>query len=173
MAITKIKKRYDINGYIVYATEDEMTFCDYCGKPVIFGMTDNFGDCHIHEECFDNYMNKTYGKGKWKSTENGEEDEYGGYYIFLNDKNEWEGTGIFYTEWGDDFEFDWSYDKNRKDKCNFFVKRRGLIEEYGKMFYDPTIEHIEVYTGIDNNGHEHFKSFYNPIEDEIKWTVNE
>ena len=173
MAITKIKKRYNINGYIVYAAEDEMTFCDYCRKPVIFGMTDYFEDCHVHEECFDNYMNKTYGKGKWKPTENGEEDEYGGYYIFLNDKNEWEGTGIFYTEWGDDFEFDWSYDKNRKDKCNFFVKRRGLIEEYGKMFYDPTIEHIEVYTGIDNNGHEHFKSFYNPIEDEIKWTVNE
>lgn len=173
MAITKIKKRYDINGYIVYAAEDEMTFCDYCRKPVIFGMTDYFEDCHVHEECFDNYMNKTYGKGKWKPTENGEEDEYGGYYLFLNDKNEWEGTGIFYTEWDDDFEIDWNYDKNSKRIYNFFVERKGLIEKHGKAFYDPTIDYIEVYTGIDNNGHEHFKSFYNPTEDEIKWTVNE
>lgn len=36
MAITKIKKRYDINSYIVYADESEMTFCNYCGKPLIY-----------------------------------------------------------------------------------------------------------------------------------------
>lgn len=163
MAITKIKKKYDINGYVVYADESEMTFCDYCGKPVILGMTDDLGDCHVHEECFDNYMNKTYGKGKWKPTEDGEEDEYGGYYLFLNDKDEWEGTGIFYTEWYDNYEATWNYDINRKISFDYRVERDSK----------SNIIYIEVYIGKDNEGNEMFKYFYNPTEDEIKWTVNE
>ena len=163
MAITKIKKRYDINGYIVYADESEMTFCDYCGKPVILGMTDDLGDCHVHEECFDNYMNKTYGKGKWKPTEDREEDEYGGYYLFLNDKDEWEGTGIFYTEWYDNYEATWNYDINRKTSFDYSVTRDS----------ESNIIYIMVYIGKDNEGNEMFKYFYNPTEDEIKWTVNE
>ena len=171
MAITKIKKRYDINGYIVYADESEMTFCNYCGKPIIFGMTDDLGDCHVHEECFDNYMNKTYGKGKWKSTENGEEDEYGGYYLFLNNKGEWEGTGIFYTQWEDNYEVDWNYDKNRNFKYDFYVNRMGLTDE--NNYYDTTINYIKVYTGVNNEGKEQFQYFFNPTEDEIKWEVNE
>lgn len=171
MAITKIKKRYNISNYIVYAAENEMTFCDYCGKPVIFGMTDYFGDCHVHEECFEKYMNETYGAGKWKPTDNKEEDEYDGYYLFLNDKGEWEGTGIFYTEWEDDFEADWSYDEKRKKKYNFYINRKGIIKDC--LFYDPTINYIEVYTGTDNEGNEHFKYFFNPTEDEIKWEVND
>lgn len=171
MAITKIKKRYDISNYIVYAAEDEMTFCDYCEKPVIFGMTDDFGDCHVHEECFDNYMNKTYGKGKWKPTEDGKEDEYGGYYLFLNDKDEWEGTGIFYTQWEDNYEADWSYNKDRNFRYDFYVNRIGLANN--SNYYDTTIDYIKVYTGKDNEGNEMFKYFYNPTEDEIKWIVNE
>ena len=39
MSITKIRKRYEDNGYVVYAPEDEMTFCNVCGKPVLRGMT--------------------------------------------------------------------------------------------------------------------------------------
>ena len=163
MAITKIKKRYDINGYIVYANENEMTFCDYCGKPVIFGMTDDHGDCHVHEECFDNYMNKTYGKGKWKSTENGEEDEYGGYYLFLNNKGEWEGTGIFYTEWYDNYDATWNYDINRKISFDYYITRDSK----------SNIIYIKVYIGKDNEGNEMFKYFYHPTKDEIKWEINE
>lgn len=164
MAITKIKKRYDINDYIVYADESEMTFCNVCGKPVIFGMTDDYyGGCHVHEECFDNYMNKTYGKGKWKPTEDGEEDEYGGYYLFLNNKGEWEGTGIFYTEWDDDFDVEWSYDRVPKNTYKFYVNR----DENGN------IKFIIAFSGFDNEGNNKYITFENPTEDEIKWEVNE
>lgn len=164
MAITKIKKRYDINGYIVYADESEMTFCNYCGKPVIFGMTDDYyGGCHVHEECFDNYMNKTYGKGKWKPTEDGEEDEYGGYYLFLNDKNEWVGTGIYYTEWEDEFDVEWSYDRVPKNTYKFYVNR----DENGN------IKFIIAFSGLDNEGNNTYITFENPTENEIKWEVKE
>ena len=164
MAITKIKKRYDINGYIVYADESEMTFCNYCGKPVIFGMTDDYyGGCHVHEECFDNYMNKTYGKGKWKPTEDGEEDEYGGYYLFLNDKNEWVGTGIYYTEWEDDFDAEWFYDRVPRNTYKFYVNR----DENGN------IKFIIVFSGLDNEGNNTYITFENPTENEIKWEVKE
>ena len=164
MAITKIKKRYDINDYIVYADESKMTFCNYCGKPVIFGMTDDYyGGCHVHEECFDNYMNKTYGKGKWKPTEDGEEDEYGGYYLFLNDKNEWKGTGIYYTEWEDDFDAEWFYDRVPKNTYKFYVNR----DENGN------IKFIIAFSGLDNEGNNTYITFENPTENEIKWEVKE
>jgi hypothetical protein len=44
-------------------------------------------------------MNKTYGKHKWMEIGNGEEDEYGGYYVVAAAVvGGIEGTGIFYTE---------------------------------------------------------------------------
>ena len=69
MSITKIRKKYEDNGYVVYAPEDEMTFCNVCGKPVLRGMTTDNGDCHVHEDCFDKYMDDEYGKGKWKGVD--------------------------------------------------------------------------------------------------------
>ena len=69
MSITKIRKRYEDNGYVVYAPENEMTFCNVCGKPVLRGMTTDNGDCHVHEDCFDKYMDDEYGKGKWKGVD--------------------------------------------------------------------------------------------------------
>ena len=42
-------------------------------------------------------MNKAYGKGKWRGTD--EEGYYGGFYEYLQDDGEWEDTGVFYTEW--------------------------------------------------------------------------
>ena len=98
MSITKIRKRYEDNGYVVYAPEDEMTFCNVCGKPVLRGMTIDNGDCHVHEDCFDKYMDDEYGKGKWKGVDElpdyefPDNDGYGGYYIYLDENNEWVGT---------------------------------------------------------------------------------
>ena len=42
-------------------------------------------------------MNTTYGKGKWRPSE--EEGENGGFYEFQACDGFWEDTGIFYTEW--------------------------------------------------------------------------
>ena len=42
-------------------------------------------------------MNKDYGEGKWRATE--KEGIYGGLYERLNDGDEWEDTGIYWTEW--------------------------------------------------------------------------
>lgn len=72
--------------------------CDYCGKPITFGcMTDDYGDKYIHEECFDAYMDKTYGKGKWTCDPHGPDD--GPYYQIEYAPGKWEGIGIYYTEY--------------------------------------------------------------------------
>lgn len=63
-------------------------------------MTTDNGDMYVHEECFNDYMDKTYGKGKWMALGNNEEDEFGGHYIVTADVvGGYEGTGIYYTEY--------------------------------------------------------------------------
>lgn len=169
MSIIKIRKRYEDNGYVVYAPEDEMTFCNVCGKPVLCGMTTDDGDCHVHENCFEKYMNNEYGKGKWKAIDEfpdydySGDDGYGGYYCYLDDNNEWTGTGIYYTEWEDDFDVEWSYSKLLKKTYKFYVNR----DDNGNIIS------IKVYIGTDNYGNDYYETFENPTEDEIKWEVSE
>ncbi len=166
--ITKIRKRYEDNGYVVYAPEDEMTFCNVCSKPVFRGMTTYDGDFYTHENCFENYMNDKYGKGKWKAIDDfpdydySGDDGYGGYYVYLDEENEWIGTGIYYTEWEDDFDAEWCY-KIPKSTVKFYVNR----DENGN------IVSIKAYIGTDNYGNDYYEIFENPTEDEIKWEVNE
>lgn len=74
----------------------EIRFCNECGKPFDAGYIAGDGDWYCCEECFEGAMNETYGKGKWRPTE--DEGENGGYYESL-DGDEWEDTSIFYTEW--------------------------------------------------------------------------
>jgi len=81
-----------------------MRICATCGKPIEFEcMTDDDGSFYTHEEkCFEEYMDKTYGKHRWMSLGGGYEDEYGGYYIHTADVvGGYEGTGIYYTEFDD------------------------------------------------------------------------
>lgn len=169
MSIIKIRKRYEDNGYVVYAPEDEMTFCDVCGKPVLCGMTTDDGDFHVHENCFEKYMNNEYGKGKWKAIDKfpdydySGDDGYGGYYCYLDDNNEWNGTGIYYTEWEDDFDAEWFYDRVPRNTYKFYVNR----DENGN------IKFIIVFSGLDNEGNNTYITFENPTEDVIKWEVNE
>ena len=80
--------------------------CEVCKKPISSGMTDDWGNFFCCEDCFDQYMDKEYGKGNWKSTDivNGEhlDDGCGGFYVFLTPEGNWEGTGAYYTEWYED-----------------------------------------------------------------------
>lgn len=76
--------------------QTEIRFCEECGKPYDKGFMAGDGDWYCCEECFDSVMNETYGKGKWRPTD--EEGSEGGYYEYF-DYDEWEDTGIFYTEW--------------------------------------------------------------------------
>ncbi len=82
---------------------DNYHFCKVCGEVVYDGMIDPCGfDCeYVHEECFKKYMDDTYGNGKWKPTDDGEDDGAGGYYLYLDD-DEWEATGIYYTTFWDE-----------------------------------------------------------------------
>ncbi len=75
--------------------------CEVCGKPVRSGMTDEEGSFYVHDgKCFEEYMDKTFGKGKWMGLGNDEVDELGGYYITTADVvGGYHGTGIFWTEW--------------------------------------------------------------------------
>ena len=76
--------------------EVEMRFCDECGKPYDAGFMAGDGEYYCCEECFEPMMDRDYGKGKWRATD--EEGDRGGYYEYL-DGDEWEDTGLFYTEW--------------------------------------------------------------------------
>lgn len=75
----------------------EMRFCDECGKPYDAGFIAGDGDYYCCEECFEPMMNREYGEGKWKATE--EEGYYGGLYAYLDKNGKWRDTGFFYTEW--------------------------------------------------------------------------
>jgi formylmethanofuran dehydrogenase subunit E len=94
----------DLNGYevenaITEILEDhkiEIRFCEECGKPFDAGFIVGDGEWYCCEDCFESVMDRDYGKGKWRATE--EEGEYGGFYEYL-DNNRWEDTAIFYTEW--------------------------------------------------------------------------
>lgn len=78
----------------------EIRFCDYCGGIFQAGMTNDSGDLYVHDSCFNDYMDKVYGRGKWMELGNGEEDELGGYYIVSADVlGGYKGTGIYYTEY--------------------------------------------------------------------------
>ena len=82
--------------------EDGMRICDRCGSEMADGFLD--GDTHICEDCFEDYMDESFGKGKWMALGNGEMDEYDGYYIHTADVvGGFEGTGIFWTEWYDEY----------------------------------------------------------------------
>jgi hypothetical protein len=74
----------------------EVRFCEECGKPYDAGYIAGDGDWYCCEDCFYGVMNRDYGEGKWRGTD--EEGYYGGYYEYLNG-DEWEDTGIYYTEW--------------------------------------------------------------------------
>ena len=80
--------------------------CNICGKPITCCMTNDNGSFYVCEgECFETYMDETYGKHKWMALGNGEQDEYGGYYIAAeNVAGGYIGTGIYYTEFDDDEE---------------------------------------------------------------------
>lgn len=75
----------------------EIRFCEICGKPFDAGFTADDGGWYCCEDCFEGAMNKDYGEGKWRGTD--EEGSYGGFYEYLNDGDEWEDTGIYWTEW--------------------------------------------------------------------------
>lgn len=80
-----------------------MRKCSYCGKKIEAGMTNDQGDMYLHEgECFEKWMDKTYGEHKWMEKGDDEVGENGGYYLFSADVvGGCLDTGIYYTEWYD------------------------------------------------------------------------
>ncbi len=74
----------------------EIRFCEVCGMPFDAGFTTEDGGWYCCENCFEGAMDKDYGKGKWRGTD--EEGEYGGFYEYFC-CDEWEDTGIYWTHW--------------------------------------------------------------------------
>jgi hypothetical protein len=74
----------------------QIRFCEECGKPFDAGFIAGDGDWYCCGSCFDDAMDKTYGEGQWRPTD--EEGEYGGYYENF-DGDTWVDTSIYYTEW--------------------------------------------------------------------------
>lgn len=90
---------YEVEMIIQTCLEEhgiDIRFCEECGIPFDAGYMADDGSWYSCEECFENAMDRTYGKGKWRPSEY--EGEYGGWYEHL-DGDEWEDTSIFYTEW--------------------------------------------------------------------------
>lgn len=75
----------------------EVRFCEECGKPFDAGYMAGDGDWYCCEKCFEQVMNRDYGKDKWRPSV--QEGKYGGWYEALNDCDEWEDTSIYWTEW--------------------------------------------------------------------------
>lgn len=69
--------------------------CQCCGEEKYDGMTTDDGDIWVCEDCFEKYMDETYGKHQWMSVP---DDGCGGYYM-VSDVYGAEGTGIYYTTW--------------------------------------------------------------------------
>lgn len=78
----------------------EHRICEHCGQHLTrCGMTTDDGDFYCHEECFADYMDKTYGEHRWMEVE---DDGCNGYYMYYDpDKDSTFATGIYYTEWED------------------------------------------------------------------------
>lgn len=95
----KIADYSDAESFIrdtLEANKIEVRFCEECGKPYDAGYIAGDGDWYCCEECFESVMDRDYGKGQWRGTN--EEGEWGGYYEHF-DGTEWVDTGIYYTEW--------------------------------------------------------------------------
>ncbi len=100
VTINAEQKGWSIERDISEILEDnygiQIRFCEECGKPFDAGFIAGDGDWYCCQDCFDDAMDKDYGKGKWRPSEN--EGEYGGWYEYFED-GEWKDTSIFYTEW--------------------------------------------------------------------------
>lgn len=93
----KFSVQEEIQDLLYDLDKTEIRFCEECGKPYDCGFMAGDGDWYCCEDCFEDAMNRDYGKGKWRGTD--EEGYYGGFYESLQDDGEWEDTGIFWTEW--------------------------------------------------------------------------
>lgn len=94
--IYELKTERDIQDMLYDNYDVEVRFCDECGKPYDAGFMAGDGEWYCCEDCFNEVMDRDYGKGKWRASDG--EGYYGGWYEYL-DGDEWEDTGIFYTEW--------------------------------------------------------------------------
>lgn len=95
--IDKHKAEYAIQDVLEKIDGTEIRFCDECGKPYDHGFMADGYSWYSCEDCFEKAMNRDFGKGEWRGTE--EEGDCGGFYEYLNVDDTWEDTGIFYTEW--------------------------------------------------------------------------
>lgn len=82
---------------------ENIRICEHCGRPLNGlegGMTTDDGDFYCHEDCFAEYMDKTYGKHQWMEVN---DDGCNGYYMYYDpDKDSTFATGIYYTNWEDE-----------------------------------------------------------------------
>ena len=88
---------YEIQDILYDEYNTEIRFCSECGKPYDAGYMAGDGYWYYCEDCFEDTMDKDYGKGKWRASE--KEGRDGGWYEYQTDSGKWEDTGIFYTKW--------------------------------------------------------------------------
>lgn len=97
IAITPDKNiEYIIQEILEENFKIEIRFCEECGIPMDEGFMIDDGSFYSCESCFETAMDKEYGKGNWRATD--EEGAWGGFYEYL-DVDVWEDTGIFWTHW--------------------------------------------------------------------------
>lgn len=74
----------------------EIRICSVCGKPITEGYTNNDGDFYYCSDSeFENYMDLTYGEGKWRPEETGLKNWC---YEYLEDDDEWYPQSSYYTD---------------------------------------------------------------------------
>ena len=83
---------------ILESDDIEIRFCEECGKPMDKGYTVDGGFYYCCEECFEPTMDRDYGQGNWRGTE--EINIRDGFYEYLED-GDWIATALYYTKWND------------------------------------------------------------------------
>lgn len=72
--------------------------CEICEKGINEGFTNMEGEFVVCDKCFKEYMDKIFGIGLWRQTE---DDGRDGFYEYCepSNKSKYYGTGIFWTQW--------------------------------------------------------------------------
>lgn len=105
---------------------DVVRRCKLCGKLVHDGMMNEEG-FYAHEDCFKVLMDRDYGPGNWRASE--EELEYGGFYA-VKEGDSWVDTGIFYTDFEDHDCVEYVAYVDGEEADNFTAPEGLSLEEY-------------------------------------------
>lgn len=91
-----ISAGWDFINQVIDNYVDSYRICSCCNKRIYSGFTDE--DKYWCEECFEKYMNSTFGKENWRARS--DMNICGGFYdVKDTETNKWIPLNLYWTEW--------------------------------------------------------------------------